>query len=55
MGYVSGGVLLLINLAWILQPETFGFADSVVGHSRVVCVGGDLVGGVFDPAVPEGA
>ena len=25
MGYISGGVLLLINLAWILQPQTFGF------------------------------
>ncbi|MEP6782201.1 MAG: MFS transporter [Acidobacteriota bacterium] len=29
MGYVSGGVLLLINLAWILKPEWFGFANSV--------------------------
>jgi UMF1 family MFS transporter len=29
MGYVSGGLLLLINLAWILQPGAFGFADSV--------------------------
>jgi UMF1 family MFS transporter len=29
MGYISGGVLLLVNLAWILQPEMFGFADSV--------------------------
>lgn len=29
MGYLSGGVLLLINLAWILQPAAFGFADSV--------------------------
>jgi UMF1 family MFS transporter len=29
MGYLSGGVLLLINLAWILKPETFGFADTV--------------------------
>jgi UMF1 family MFS transporter len=29
MGYFSGGVLLLINLAWILQPAAFGFADSV--------------------------
>ncbi|HEX6162268.1 MAG TPA: MFS transporter [Vicinamibacterales bacterium] len=28
MGYFSGGVMLLINLAWILQPATFGFADS---------------------------
>jgi UMF1 family MFS transporter len=29
MGYLSGGVLLLINLWWILSPATFGFADSV--------------------------
>ncbi len=29
MGYLSGGVLLLINLAWILQPEMFGFANSI--------------------------
>ncbi len=29
MGYVSGGVLLLINLAWILHPATFGFASTV--------------------------
>lgn len=29
MGYISGGVLLLISLAWILQPERFGFATSV--------------------------
>ena len=33
MGYVSGGVLLLINLAWILQPQTFGF-DSPVSAIR---------------------
>jgi UMF1 family MFS transporter len=29
MGYVSGGVMLLINLAWILTPETFGFANNI--------------------------
>ena len=28
LGYVSGGLLLLLNLAWILQPETFGFVDA---------------------------
>lgn len=28
MGYFSGGLLLVINLAWILQPQTFGFADA---------------------------
>jgi len=28
MGYVSGGILLLINLAWILQPAAFGFSGA---------------------------
>ena len=28
LGYLGGGVLLLLNLAWILQPQTFGFADT---------------------------
>jgi UMF1 family MFS transporter len=28
LGYLGGGVLLLLNLAWILQPQMFGFADS---------------------------
>lgn len=29
LGYLGGGVLLVINLAWILQPELFGFSSSV--------------------------
>ncbi len=29
MGYLGGGVVLLVNLAWILSPATFGLADSV--------------------------
>jgi UMF1 family MFS transporter len=28
MGYVGGGLLLAVNLAWILMPDTFGFADA---------------------------
>ena len=28
MGYISGGILLLVNLAWILSPATFGFANA---------------------------
>ena len=27
IGYLGGGVLLALNLAWILFPETFGFED----------------------------
>jgi MFS transporter, UMF1 family len=30
IGYLGGGVLLLINLAWILQPATWGFADATM-------------------------
>ncbi len=29
LGYLGGGVLLSVNLAWILSPSTFGLADSV--------------------------
>lgn len=28
MGYLGGGTLLAINLAWIMKPETFGLADA---------------------------
>ena len=30
LGYLGGGLLLLINLAWILRPATFGFADTAM-------------------------
>ena len=26
LGYIGGGLLLLANLAWIMQPQWFGFA-----------------------------
>ncbi|MEZ5292790.1 MAG: MFS transporter [Vicinamibacterales bacterium] len=29
LGYLGGGVLLLLNLAWILSPATFGLPDAV--------------------------
>jgi UMF1 family MFS transporter len=28
LGYVGGGLMLLLNLAWILQPQWFGFASA---------------------------
>jgi UMF1 family MFS transporter len=28
MGYVGGGVLLIVNLVWILSPQTFGLPDA---------------------------
>jgi MFS transporter, UMF1 family len=30
-GYLGGGVLLVINLLWILTPATFGIPDAVTG------------------------
>jgi UMF1 family MFS transporter len=29
IGYFGGGILLLVNLAWILSPQTFGLPDTV--------------------------
>jgi MFS transporter, UMF1 family len=29
LGFLGGGVLLLVNLAWILSPATFGLPDTV--------------------------
>src|SRR4026208_145085 len=29
IGFIGGGVLLLVNLAWILSPTTFGLPDNV--------------------------
>jgi MFS transporter, UMF1 family len=31
IGFIGGGVLLLINLAWILRPSLFGLPDAVAG------------------------
>ncbi|TMG78480.1 MAG: MFS transporter, partial [Betaproteobacteria bacterium] len=31
VGYLGGGVLLVINLLWILMPGSFGIPDSVTG------------------------
>ena len=55
MGYISGGVLLLINLAWILSPGDVWLRGRRQRDARVVRRRGDLVGGLLDPAVPEGA
>ncbi len=31
VGYIGGGILLALNLLWILQPEWFGLADTEAG------------------------
>ena len=33
MGFIGGGILLLINLAWILSPATFGLPDTTAAVS----------------------
>jgi UMF1 family MFS transporter len=30
MGYIGGGILLLVNMAWILQPQWFGMRDATM-------------------------
>ncbi|MDQ4077701.1 MAG: MFS transporter [Chloroflexota bacterium] len=30
LGYLGGGILLIINLLWILQPELFGISDTTM-------------------------
>jgi MFS transporter, UMF1 family len=30
IGYFGGGILLLLNLAWILSPQTFGLSNTVM-------------------------
>ena len=36
IGFIGGGILLLINLAWILTPSTFGLPDAIGGHAADV-------------------
>lgn len=31
VGYTGGGILLALNLAWIMSPNTFGLPDTVAG------------------------
>src|SRR5258705_9428908 len=31
VGYLGGGILLVVNLLWILMPQRFGLPDSVAG------------------------
>ena len=30
LGYLGGGLLLIVNAAWVIRPELFGFADAGV-------------------------
>ena len=56
IGYLGGGILLVINLLWILMPATFGIPDTVTGIKlSFVSVGVWWLGSgayLFFPAVP---
>ena len=59
LGYVGGGTLLALNLAWIMKPEWFGLPSGDkphagaghAAHAAGVPLGRGLVAGLFDPAV----
>jgi UMF1 family MFS transporter len=63
IGFIGGGVLLLINLAWILRPDLFGIPDSVAAIKlSLVSVGVwwlvfsvPLFRSVREPPAPPGA
>ncbi len=46
LGYLGGGLLLVVNLAWILQPERFGISDSQVA-SRLAMFSVAIWWGIF--------
>ena len=40
LGYLASGVLLCLNLSWVMMPETFGFASAEAAiHASFVSVG----------------
>ena len=59
LGYLGGGLLLALNLAWYLKPAWFGLPagpnlSESAGHAADaagVSFGRDLVAGLLDPAV----
>jgi len=46
LGYLGGGLLLAINLAWIMFPQTFGIADATTA-SRLSFLSVGLWWGIF--------
>jgi MFS transporter, UMF1 family len=63
VGFIGGGVLLLVNLAWILSPQTFGISGTVEAIKLSLASVGvwwllfsiPLFHVVREPAVPAGA
>ena len=43
IGFIGGGILLLVNLAWILSPTTFGIPDTGAAIKLSFISVGDLV------------
>ena len=61
LGYVGGGLLLTLNLAWIMKPQWFGLPSGPnltepgdAPRAALVPLGGRLVDGLRDPPLPEG-
>ena len=62
LGYLGGGLLLLLNLAWILQPQAFGLPDAGVATRLAFFSVGvwwlvfsvPLLRGVHEPAIAGG-
>ena len=61
LGYLGGGLLLALNLAWIQKPDWFGLPSGPsltrpgdAPGPAVVRLGGRLVDGLLDPALPDG-
>ena len=55
IGYIGGGILLLVNLAWILRPQRSACADTVTATKVVVHQRRRVVAGVLVSAAAPGA
>ncbi len=60
LGYIGGGSLLALNLAWIMKPEWFGLpavgglsAEGTLPDAAGVSLGRRVVARLFDPAFSE--
>ena len=51
IGYLGGGIVLVVNLLWILMPETFGIPGHGGRDQAVLRERCGLVAGVLDPAL----
>ena len=55
LGYLGGGLLLLVNLAWIQRPELFGLSGAELASRLSFLSVAVWWAGFLDSPVPEGA